>query len=339
MDIRTIVSLAASGRLRLLGAVARLLAPFYRITFVASAASGGLLARLAAGPVPFATLARDLAPEPRMHEALRAWLELGVRLGELGKGDDGYRLRGLLSRELSDPANDDVAALVEEVAGLHHRLISEAPRRLRAAELLAPDEHDGRMIARSSRILEPFLAGVLDRALNVSGPVHLLDVGCGSGAHLLRAAARNVDLRAVGIEVRAAVAEAARAEIERRGLADRITVETGDVRERGGGDRFDVVTLFNVVYYLPVAERGPLVRRLASWLKPGGRLLLATCCQGGSPGACVLDLWRSGTEGSGPLPTRAEIVARLSEAGLVDLVVEKLIAGEEYFLFSARRPG
>lgn len=338
MDLGTVLSLAKRGRLRLLWRVAALFDPFYRVVFAASAASCGLSRLLAGGPVPFERLAAELAPRPSAHGALRAWLSIGVRLGELAEGPAGYRLKGALSRALSAPENDDVAALVEEVAGLHHRLIVETPPRLKAGEPWGPGEHDACLIARSSRILEPFVLAAMGRMLPASGPVALLDVGCGSGSHMCRAAEANPALRAVGVEARPEVAAAARDLARARGLADRVTVMARDVRALRGDGTFDVVTLHNVVYYFAAEERATLFERLSSFLKVGGRLLVTTCCQGGSPGMRVLDLWMRSAAGGGGLPSRAELAAQMREAGLAAVESRRLIAGEEYFAFTATRP-
>jgi len=335
VNLRTAISLSRRGRLRLLWKVTSLFDPFYRMSFVASAASSGLLALLAGGPLPFDRLAAELSPEPSGHDALYAWLDLGVRLGELERGPAGYRIKGVLSRALAEGENDDVAALVEEVACFHQRLIVETPRRLKRGELWDASEHDGRLIARSSRVTEPFLFEVLDRTLPRSGPVRLLDVGCGSGTCMRHAAERNPELRAVGIEIEPAVAAVTREAVRRWGMQHRITVEAGDVRERGGCASFDVVTLHNAIHYFSLEERVALLRRLSSFLRPCGRLLITTCCRGGSPGMRRLDLWSSSTAGFGPLPIKRQLVEQMGEAGLVDIEARRAIPGEHYYAFTA----
>lgn len=337
MNIKTAMSLSKGGRLRLLWKVTGLFHPFYRMSFVASAASCGLLQLLAGGAQPFARLASELAPEPSTHGALEAWLDLGICLGELELSPAGYRLKGYLSRKLASKSNDEVSALVEEVATFHHRLILDTPRRLKKRELWTLGEHDGCLIARSSRIMEPFLVQIIDWALPASRPIELLEVGCGSGIYLRYAAERNPALRAVGIELQPAVAEATRSAVQSWGLQDRITVETGDVRERPEEARFDVVTLYNLIYYFPVKERVALFKKLSGFLKPGGRLIVSTSCQGGSPGMRLLNLWTSSTAGFGPLPTKDQLVAQMREAGFAEITAKKAIPGEQYFAFLATK--
>ena len=91
-----------------------------------------------------------LTENPR--EGLAAWLQMGCRLGLLGSSGRGYELEGL-AKTLALPRNDATLALLQEVAGLHHRLITETPAKLRAGEPWTLDDQDGELTARSSRAL------------------------------------------------------------------------------------------------------------------------------------------------------------------------------------------
>jgi SAM-dependent methyltransferase len=330
VNLKTAYALVTSGRLRLLWTASRLFHPFYRLSFVAAAASNGVLARLAGGPQPLAALAAELAPDPATHPALEAWLGLGVSLGELAHGPEGYRLHGLLARQLADIDNDHVAALLEEVTTFHQRLIVETPARLRRGQRWRADDHDGRLIARSSRILEPFVFQLIDEATPAAGPTRLLEVGCGSGSYMRRAAERNPQLHALGIEMQSDVVELARLQIAAWGLQDRLTVETADIRARPSEPSFDVVTLYNAIYYFPVAERVALFEKLASFLRPGGRLIVSSSCRGGSPGMQMLDVWTRSVDGFGPLPSEDELAAQVRAAGFGRVDVRSLIPGERY---------
>jgi 4-hydroxy-2,2'-bipyrrole-5-carbaldehyde O-methyltransferase len=339
MNFKTAYSLVTGGRLRLLWNATRLFTPFYRISFVAAAATSGLLRRLADGPQTLAALAPALAPDPATHAALEAWLGLGVRLGELALGPDGYRLHGFLARQLADEEHDHVAALLEEVVSFHHRLIWETPHRLRRGERWQVDDHDGRLIARSSRIMEPFLFQLIDWAVPTTGALALLEVGCGSGTYMRYAAKRNPELRALGVEMQSCVADVARLHIAGWGLQDRLTVETGDIRSRHPEPRFDVVTLYNAIYYFPVAERVELLRKLGSFLRPGGRLIVSTSCRGGSPGMQMLDVWTSSVDGFGPLPSEEELAQQIRAAGFDALEARSVIPGERYVAILGTLPG
>jgi SAM-dependent methyltransferase len=338
MKARTLWSLLRGGRLRLLLAAGRLVTPFYRLSWLASAASHGVLARLASGPAPFEDLARELAPDPEGHAALRAWLQLGVRLRELAAESGGYALRGYLARKLAAPEHDAVAALLEEVLRLHRDLILHTPDRLRRGERWTLADQDGRLVARSSRAIEPLIFEAIDDTFPAPGPVHLLEVGAGSGTYIRHAAQRNPRLTALGLELQTEVAEVAAGNLERWDLAERARIEGGDVRERAPEAVFDVVTLHNNIYYFEVEARVALLEHLRRFLKPGGRLLLTTGCQGGSPMMEVLNLWSAATRDCGRLPGVEELKDQMQRAGFVSVRAKRLVAGESFHAFVGDEP-
>ena len=333
MKLATFMDMVLSGRLPLLYRVARLLEPFYRVSFTATAASLGLLRRLGSGPVPLERLAADLALPPDGLEALAAWLKIGVRLGELHWGPKGYTLKGRLSKALAEEKNDPAAAFLEEAASLHYDLIRRLPVRLQEGRFFTLEDQDGELIARSSRIMEPLVFEAIDAVIPASGPSRLLEVGCGSGTYMRYAAARNPDLTALGVELQPEVAEAARRNLREWGLGGRTAVEAGDIRELIPEAAFDVATLHNNIYYFPLEGRVEVLAHVRAFLKPAGRLLLTTGCQGGSVIMELLNLWGAATEGCGRLPTPAEMTAQLREAGFVAVKATRLYPFESYYSF------
>jgi len=336
MRAKTLRELWQRGQLRLLLSATRLVQPYYRLVWLAAAARAGLLPRLADGPVSPTRLARDFAADAADSDGLQTWLDMGVTLRELACDEDGYRLSGFLARRLADPANDAIAAILEEIATLHHRLIFETPERLRQGRPFTLDDQDGVLIARSSRIVEPFLHEAIDDVLAPRGPVRLLEVGAGTGAHIRYAAERNLELTALGLELQPSVAELANANLREWGLAERARVDKGDVRDRTPEAAFDLVTLHNNIYYFSVDERTALLHHLKRFLAPDGRLLLTTSCRGGSPTTQALDIWSANTVGCGRLPEVSELTAQLRAAGFDDVRSRRLMPGESFFAFQGR---
>src|SRR5262245_472498 len=187
MKLSTLKALLPGGRLRLLFDVQRLLSPTYRLAFLSAAATEGLLARLRGGPVPAQQLLAEPAPDPAVREGLAAWLAVGVRLGELSLDERGYGVRGRLARQLAEADHDAMAALVEETASLHYGMLRELPARAREARPMTLADQDWRLIARSSRVLEPILGEAVDDVVPAGGAVRLLEIGCGSGVYIRRA--------------------------------------------------------------------------------------------------------------------------------------------------------
>jgi len=336
MPFKPFFRLWRDGRLSaLLGAAAQLKS-FYKLTYLAAAGEAGLLNRLASGPATLDALAGFYGAKRRGREALEAWLQMGVRLQLLSLGPRGYALRAL-ARKLAQPQNDPVLAMVEEVVGLHHKLITATIPKLRIGELWSLSDQDGELIARSSRVLESFQAEVIRSTFPARGALRLLEIGCGSGIYLRYAAERNLSLTAVGLELQPAVAEMARINLRDWGLENRVKIETGDIREKAPDEPFDIATLYNNIYYFPVEERVKLLGHIAGFLKPGGFLLLTTCCQGGSLGAEALNLWGAATSGAGRLAAEGELIRQLREAGYRTVKAKNLIPGDRFVSFQAFR--
>lgn len=339
MRLSSFLPLLSGDRLRALAFVLRVSGPLHRASFVLGAATSGVLGALAAGPRTLAELAAEIGAPLGDEARLAAWLSVGVRLGELSEDAGRYALRGRAGRALAAAAQDDVLALLEEGLTLHRALLVETPRRLREGRPFTLADQDGRVIARSSRVLEPLVRAAIDEVVPREGLVRLLEIGCGSGVYVRHAAERCPGLRALALELQPEVAAEARASLEAAGLGARVTVEAGDVRARTPAPEHDLATLHNNIYYFPVLERVALLRHVRGFLAPGGSLLLTTGCRGGSAAMEVLSLWGAVTEGCGPLPTPDELVGQLRDAGFVDVVPRPLLGPlESYYAFVARRP-
>jgi len=334
MSFRPFLRLWQDGRLSaLVGATAELKS-FYKLTYLAAAGEAGLLNRLASGSATFDELAEFYAVNGGGREALEAWLQFGVRLKLLSLGPRGYELRRL-AKKLARPENDPVLAMVEEVVELHHKLITATIPRLRGGELWSLIDQNGELIARSSRILEAFQVEIIRSTFPARGALRLLEIGCGSGVYLRYSAERNPSLTALGLELQPAVAEMARTNLRGWGLESRVKVETGDIRAKLPEEPFDIATLYNNIYYFSVEERVKLLSHICSFLRPGGFLLLTTCCQGGSLGAEALNLWGAATSGAGRLPAEDELVRQLREAGYSSVKRKNLIPGDRFVAFQA----
>ena len=99
----------------------------------------------------------------------------------------------------------------------------------------------------------------------------VLDVGCGWGSWAIHAAQRH-GVRVTGITLSPPQAEEARRRVEAAGVADRVDIRVLDWRELHA-EPFDAIASIGMVEHVGNASIDEYARRLASLLRPGGRLL------------------------------------------------------------------
>lgn len=320
-----------------LAQLTRLCSATFQLSFLCAAFESGLLDALRSGPMTIDQIAARFATNDATRDALRSWLDFGVAAKVLGESDGRYRIRSALAKYIADPQNDGAAAFVEEAVMMDAPAVVRMPSLLKRGELFKLSDQMPEVVARSSRILEPFIVDALDGLVPRRGAFRLLDIGCGSGTYIRHAADRNRELTALGAELQPTVAAFARDNLSKWGVRSRATVEAGDIRDRTPSAEFDLAMLNNNIYYFPVEERAAVIRSLARFLKPGGTLLVITPCPRRNTLYAVLDLWGAGTEGCGRLPYRDEMLAQLRDAGMIDCRARSIIPGGGYYAFTARR--
>jgi arsenite methyltransferase len=124
--------------------------------------------------------------------------------------------------------------------------------------------------------------GILDE-LQLRGDERVLDMGCGRGAVLTAVAARLTTGRVVGIDLWQSSDQSGNARettlrnASLEGVADRVEVQTGDMRSLPFPDAsFDVVVSSLAIHNIPSDEgRAKAVTEAWRVLKPGGRLAVA----------------------------------------------------------------
>ena len=309
--------------------------PFYQLSFIAAARNSGLMEELGGEGKNLQQLGTSWGSDAKSQEAMTAWLQVGESLGLIEQAQGSFRLKGLAS-VLSQPENDATLALAQEVAELHHKLIMQTPEKLRQQQLWQLSDQNGELTARSSRALEAFQIQAIDKVIPGDGSLSLLEIGCGSGFYIQYAMMRNPALRVLGLELQAEVAEVARRYLRTCQPEGEVTIEVMDIRDKPAAAEFDIASLYNNIYYFPVEERVALLRHIRSMLKPQGRLLLTTCCQGGNPGIGLLNLWGAATAGGGRLPSPEEMQQQLHQAGYAAVDTWRLIPGDSFYAFCAR---
>jgi SAM-dependent methyltransferase len=123
------------------------------------------------------------------------------------------------------------------------------------------------------RTYDDDLGLILEMAEDADGPV--VELGCGTGRVLLPLA--DAGLEATGVDISPALLAVARARLAATGLAARITLVEGDVRDPGLPEQAFALAICtsNTLMHLTDAVDQELTLR-AAWrlLRPGGRLML-----------------------------------------------------------------
>ncbi|MHB8875929.1 MAG: SAM-dependent methyltransferase [Myxococcaceae bacterium] len=168
----------------------------------------------------------------------------------------------------------------------------------------------------------------------------VLELGCGSAAHLRTAALANPELRGVGLEIDGAVVKQALDNLAQWELSARFQVLEGDVRHPPAEltGPFDVVTLYNLIYYFPPEERRGLLASLKPLLAEGGVVAIVTSAQSKGRDAVTanLDVATRSMVGCWPLPDEAELLAQLSGAGFTSTSSSRLMPGGAYYGITGR---
>jgi 4-hydroxy-2,2'-bipyrrole-5-carbaldehyde O-methyltransferase len=338
-QIRGILATARAGH-----APARVLAiadsrAVVRSLFLSSAVRAGLLGHLREDR-SFAEIAE--AAGCQRTERLQAWLDVGTELGELARRGGRYRVRGRRARAIA--AGDTLLtahyrSMLDYQAGPYADL--EALLRSRPGAGRADLERYADDIAEVSLAAAPFIASYLTRVIGETRPARILDVGCGTGIYARIAAAADPQVLIDGIDLAGSVIDAARADLRRAGLADRIALHAGDIRrwapEPGVG--YDLILLLNNVYYFPRAERPPLYRRLGGLLGERGQFVVASLTAPGSIAAAHLNFMLTCQAGAAALPRPGELEADLSAAGFDITQAELIVPTEPFLAVTAVWPG
>jgi len=120
-------------------------------------------------------------------------------------------------------------------------------------------------------IFEPLNSGLRDIGLKmfpVEAEMNVLDIGCGTGAHLKLYQKENCNI--YGIDLSAAMIEVARAK-----LGDKATLVFGNATELNFGDvQFDLILCSTVLHELSQDTREEVLAKAKRLLKDIGRILL-----------------------------------------------------------------
>jgi SAM-dependent methyltransferase len=235
----------------------------------------GLFAVLADRELSVDELAASLESDPR---AIRILCNSLVSLGLLEKNEERYK-NARIAKEFLLPGH-----LQSKVAQLHHaaklyerwKTLYDVIKKGRPAPEDAIDprlEGNERLFAEAMADTARVVTGRTAALIDLSHSGKMLDLGGGPGLYSIAFVHRYSQLKSVIMDSPETL-EVARENIEREGLAERITLRPGDAFRDDLGSDYDFVFLSNLVHIYSAEENKKLLSRCAKALNPGGRICI-----------------------------------------------------------------
>jgi len=336
MNIRYLISGYKTVRIPGLWPVMRDLLPFLRMHYLYAALETGLLQALRNGATRETLITKLGVQRPELLDAL---LDMGLALKELSLRNSVFSLKGKRSKALASQDGDVLAALIQANATYYRDSYRHLAARMVGAPLGDDLDEIGELVARFSKIGEPILRSFIHSLVPASGIFRVLDVGCGSGFVLKTAREANQRATGIGIDSDSKVADQARNNLEKWGLQDGFEILVGDIRSqsdaRQGG--FDLITAFNLIYYLSPDERPEFFSLLRSLLSPQGRLALVNNFQskGRDPMAANLNIVNCSLKRLTALPNLEVIRKQLTGCGFQRTQVTRFMPKSEFYGITA----
>jgi predicted O-methyltransferase YrrM len=311
-----------------------------RLHVVAAALQTGILDTLTAADATTGELAArlDVVDEDLLAALLRVAASVGLLSGGAG------RPWHLTARGRAIVEDDLVRAGYEAFTGLHTAVYRQMASMLTGGERRRDLAEHGALIARISQGVEPLVMDALTRAITECRPRRVLDIGCGAGVELAAMLEVAPEAHGVGVDVDDGAADLAERTLRERGLAGRSDVVRADVREpsaRAGGplsEPFDLALLANVIYYLPMRERVPLLRDVATLLTPGGVLFLVSTVATPQFFSRHFDVLLRSQEGQMEITDAPTLAGQLAEAGFQVDPPRPVAPGAPVVTVTATRP-
>jgi 2-polyprenyl-3-methyl-5-hydroxy-6-metoxy-1,4-benzoquinol methylase len=308
-----------------------------RMHFIFAAYESGLLKELAV-PCERQTLIENLHVE--RPELLDALLDVGLATKELGMNNQQFFIRGKRSKAVMNSRGDMLAALIQANITYYSDAYRHAADRLKGRELGDDLDKMGDLVARFSKIAEPILKDFLSGIVAGKQSMRVLDVGCGSGIFLQSIHSANRSAMGIGLDIDDAVVRQAKDNLLKWGLNDSFSIVTGDIRllPKEISGPFDLITLFNILYYFDDEERAELLHNLSAMLSPQGVLAIAMNChsKGKDIGAANLNMVNCSLKGLTRLPDRNEIIALLRQSAFGQIDTHRFMPGSTFYGFVAR---
>ncbi|MBZ0283389.1 MAG: class I SAM-dependent methyltransferase [Anaerolineae bacterium] len=305
-----------------------------RANFLYTASTCGLLKQLADWTSRDALLETLDVARPDLLDAL---LQVGVAVKELSTSKGQFRASGARARALMAEDGEALIALLQEMMTYHQVVYRDFGQHMALGQSGDYLGQGGLMIAQSSRILEPFMKDFVQARAAHRGPIRMLEIGCGSGVYMRYASEANPQVTGIGIDLQSYVVNSTTAWLKAWGLNGRFVVCQGDIRTAELSGMFDLITLYNNIYYFATEERPALLRALYERLSEKGILAIISMFAGAGPESANFDLILRATAGCFALPRLDEIRDQLRQSGFATVQYQRLFPGQPFYGVVASR--
>lgn len=307
-----------------------------RMHFIYSSLESGLLEALLT-PSTREELIRKLGV--KRPSVLDAILDVGVTVKELAYENGSYSIKGKRSKAVITDDGDILAAMIQANVTYYNSSYRNAAERMYGAPLGDDLKKIGALVARFSKIGEPFIRHFITDIISGIDSPRVLDVGCGSGVFLKSIYEANPKASGIGMDIDEEVVEQANKNLIKWGQSDKFGIVAGDICAPPDAleGPFDLILLYNIIYYFSLEQRLDLLSKLRSMLATNGSVSIAMHFQsmGKDLGAANLNMVNCSFEGLTPLPALDELTEQLKQSGFRDVKISRLIPGSTFFGITA----
>ncbi|MCK5312900.1 MAG: methyltransferase domain-containing protein [Desulfobacteraceae bacterium] len=303
-----------------------------RFHFIHSALDSGLIEVLKT-PQSFNDLIKEL--KVKREDLLHAILDVGISTGELSFKNGLYKLKGKISKSLITEKGEALGALIQANVTYYNSAYREFADRMRGGELSDDLENIGDLVAKVSKLQEPLIKNFIHYAVKGKNSMNLLEIGCGSGTFMKTAFKINGNTVGLGIDCDDAVVKQAKNNMEKWGLINRFNIAQGDIRtfDIKSFAPFDLITLYNIIYYFEPEERGALIKKLKSNLSSQGKIAVLTNVQsnGKDPASANLNLVNCSLKGVTPVPEINSLKKLFKDSGFHNIETTQIMPGSAFY--------
>ncbi len=268
----------------------------------------------------------ESSTEYKNKELLFSLLTLGVRLGELKLVKGKYSLRSKLSKLMATNNGKPFFYILKETLNYHHQVFKNIKFQLKGAPSQKYLEEYGTIISNSSRIAEPFIELFINEIVKSNTQLKILEIGCGTGEYLKYYNKRNSLNHGIAIDIDEAVALQAKENIINQNLNLKYDVLIENILNPSdkliNQSPFDLITLFQNIYYFNGAQRIERVAIVKRKKKKKGKLAIVSAFKSKSKRSPYFDIILKSTHGCVALPKIDEIRDELKLVGFQN--VEKI---------------